>query len=113
SSLRVFFKYALRMEWIESNPMELIQYSVKKQHLPEFFYEDEMRELFTAIEVSESSMQLLHSALVELLYATGMRVSELTNLTLQQVDYDMRSEEHTSELQSRFDLVCRLLLEKK
>src|SRR5699024_12196129 len=27
-------------------------------------------------------------------------------------DYDMRSEEHTSELQSRFDLVCRLLLEE-
>src|SRR5699024_11317554 len=27
--------------------------------------------------------------------------------------YDSRSEEHTSELQSRFDLVCRLLLEKK
>src|SRR5437868_15472004 len=26
---------------------------------------------------------------------------------------DIRSEEHTSELQSRFDLVCRLLLEKK
>ena len=89
SSLRAFFKYALRMDWIESNPMELIQYNVKKQQLPEFFYEDEMRELFTAIEVSESSLQLLHSALVELLYATGMRVSELTNLTLQQVDYDM------------------------
>src|SRR5699024_11856003 len=28
-------------------------------------------------------------------------------------DYGTRSEEHTSELQSRFDLVCRLLLEKK
>src|SRR5207249_5628125 len=28
-------------------------------------------------------------------------------------DHDFRSEEHTSELQSRFDLVCRLLLEKK
>src|SRR5207249_7430381 len=27
--------------------------------------------------------------------------------------YDIRSEEHTSELQSRFDIVCRLLLEKK
>src|SRR5437868_9933014 len=26
---------------------------------------------------------------------------------------EVRSEEHTSELQSRFDLVCRLLLEKK
>src|SRR5207249_12213479 len=29
------------------------------------------------------------------------------------VPYSLRSEEHTSELQSRFDLVCRLLLEKK
>src|SRR5699024_12863613 len=29
------------------------------------------------------------------------------------VSYQLRSEEHTSELQSRFDLVCRLLLEKK
>src|SRR5699024_12378879 len=29
------------------------------------------------------------------------------------VSHDERSEEHTSELQSRFDLVCRLLLEKK
>lgn len=89
SSLRAFFKYALRMEWIDSNPMELVQYNVKKQQLPEFFYQDEMNEIFTAIEKSESSMQLMYSALVELLYATGMRVSELTNLTLQQVDYDM------------------------
>src|SRR5699024_11710815 len=31
-------------------------------------------------------------------------------LMLEQVDLDIRSEEHTSELQSRFDLVCRLLL---
>src|SRR5699024_12720900 len=30
-----------------------------------------------------------------------------------QADVPYRSEEHTSELQSRFDLVCRLLLEKK
>src|SRR5699024_12773663 len=32
---------------------------------------------------------------------------------LSQVAKELRSEEHTSELQSRFDLVCRLLLEKK
>src|SRR5699024_11463810 len=31
----------------------------------------------------------------------------------QETDNKLRSEEHTSELQSRFDLVCRLLLEKK
>src|SRR5699024_12551891 len=33
--------------------------------------------------------------------------------TLEPYDKNSRSEEHTSELQSRFDLVCRLLLEKK
>src|SRR5216684_2810198 len=42
------------------------------------------------------------------LFAIGLRKIELT-LT----DPDVRSEEHTSELQSRLHLVCRLLLEKK
>src|SRR5438874_9244602 len=35
------------------------------------------------------------------------------NFTPQEADANIRSEEHTSELQSRRDLVCRLLLEKK
>src|SRR2546422_11055114 len=34
-------------------------------------------------------------------------------LAMQNVRFDLRSEEHTSELQSRLHLVCRLLLEKK
>src|SRR5699024_12097798 len=37
----------------------------------------------------------------------------LLNHRLAQINQAIRSEEHTSELQSRFDLVCRLLLEKK
>src|SRR5438067_4093164 len=40
-------------------------------------------------------------------------VSPETNCGRQGSDAGNRSEEHTSELQSRFDLVCRLLLEKK
>src|SRR5207249_6365492 len=43
-------------------------------------------------------------------------VAEVVEVGVFHVDYDVtpfyRSEEHTSELQSRFDLVCRLLLEK-
>src|SRR5207249_9700799 len=42
------------------------------------------------------------------------RVTEATtSLALPIEEFKWRSEEHTSELQSRFDLVCRLLLEKK
>src|SRR5699024_12401749 len=40
-------------------------------------------------------------------------LSALPSGTFPGVDEGRRSEEHTSELQSRFDLVCRLLLEKK
>src|SRR5207249_11923581 len=42
-------------------------------------------------------------------FALGKTATEHDALTLEEI----RSEEHTSELQSRFDLVCRLLLEKK
>src|SRR5699024_9852496 len=45
-------------------------------------------------------------------FVEGHTVTELTQLSEEVVD-GSRSEEHTSELQSRFELVCRLLLEKK
>src|SRR5699024_12135734 len=43
----------------------------------------------------------------------GVRVEDIEEPTMQEIRCLPRSEEHTSELQSRFDLVCRLLLEKK
>src|SRR5207249_8222856 len=48
--------------------------------------------------------------------ALGLRGTNLRwgiETFLNELDPNLRSEEHTSELQSRFDLVCRLLLEKK
>src|SRR5207249_9190936 len=42
-----------------------------------------------------------------------VRTSTICNWQLTRAPCPLRSEEHTSELQSRFDLVCRLLLEKK
>src|SRR5207249_10917923 len=60
------------------------------------------------------------SSLPELVFAFGLFMSGLLAVSLQlgrtvkaNARTAERSEEHTSELQSRFDLVCRLLLEKK
>src|SRR2546429_4652491 len=43
----------------------------------------------------------------------GSIVGGIVSLLIAVVCIDCRSEEHTSELQSRLHLVCRLLLEKK
>ncbi len=88
SSLRAFYKYLTRMGWIESNPMNLVQYSIKENVLPDFFYEDELNQLLDAVAQSTSPQQPLQRAVLETLYATGMRVSELSNLTLEQVEFD-------------------------
>src|SRR3712207_8917855 len=52
-----------------------------------------------------------HGLEVELMHASAQVA--ITGLTTGDMDFTMRSEEHTSELQSRQYLVCRLLLEKK
>src|SRR6266704_6221256 len=44
---------------------------------------------------------------------TASKAGGKSNSAMSSMLKRLRSEEHTSELQSRFDLVCRLLLEKK
>lgn len=86
SSLRSFFKYALRQGWIDQDPTALIQYQVKENHLPDFLYEQEVQALIQAAKQDQRVNHLRNWALVELLYATGIRVSECANLKRSQVD---------------------------
>src|SRR5437868_12717434 len=69
---------------------------------------------FAAIRVGQQALQGSHpapSACLRCLHDTHL---ESANVAVDGLPvYGVRSEEHTSELQSRFDLVCRLLLEKK
>lgn len=90
SSLRSFFKYAIQQKWIESNPMELIQYNSKKQRLPDFFYESEINTIIQAAERDVHPSAIRNVAILELLYATGMRVSECCQLKLSQIDFNIQ-----------------------
>src|SRR5439155_24688975 len=71
---------------------------------------------FTATATTEIYTLSLHDALPILmapaLYVVG-RYGESLHYANENIEYQERSEEHTSELQSRGHLVCRLLLEKK
>src|SRR5436305_6644300 len=73
--------------------------------------------LFNASSTTELYTLSLHDAL-PISAGAFLAIAELRDLDLRQRDADevlafLRSEEHTSELQSRPHLVCRLLLEKK
>lgn len=86
SSLRAFFKFCLMQGCILENPLALVQFSYKTKRLPEFFYEEEMHTLFEKLYADESPQSALRCVIIELLYASGMRVAELSNLTLPQIN---------------------------
>ncbi|OZI11572.1 tyrosine recombinase XerC [Bacillaceae bacterium SAS-127] len=88
SSLRSFFRYLVREKVLKENPFVLVQHSKEIKKLPSFFYEEEMEELFAVCE-GESALQIRNKALLELLYATGMRVSECTAIELKDIDFEM------------------------
>ncbi|WP_273478573.1 tyrosine recombinase XerC [Ignavigranum ruoffiae] len=90
STLRSFFRYALSQDLIQDNPVDLIQFQVKKQHLPDFFYEDEMAALFASFDQVDYANKSRDLAILELFYATGMRVSELCQFQLNQLDFQVQ-----------------------
>ncbi|MGD7043672.1 tyrosine recombinase XerC [Jeotgalibacillus proteolyticus] len=88
SSLRSFFSYLQREEKQKINPMSYVLHPKKEGRLPHFFYENEMEQLFSACD-GDKPLDLRNKAILELLYATGIRVSECTSILLQDLDLTM------------------------
>ncbi len=86
SSLRGFYSYLRLNEFIKNNPFKLINLPKKEQKLPRFFYYNELEELFNACDTSTSLGQR-NLAILEVLYATGTRVSELINIKLEDINF--------------------------
>jgi integrase/recombinase XerC len=85
SSLRSFYKFLLRENLIQDNPFSLVSIPKSEKRLPDFFYESELEELFKAC-VTDSPLGQRNKALLELLYATGIRVSECCQIKLHDLD---------------------------
>lgn len=84
SSLRSFFKYLVRENYLEYNPFLKIATPKLDKKLPSFLDELEINELLAL--PAHNVLGLRDQAVLELLYATGCRVSELVGLTLENVD---------------------------
>ncbi len=88
STLRSFYRFLNKRNIIPVNPVELISLRGDHKKLPEFLYSDEMVKVLKSISTT-TPLGLRNMALLELFYATGMRVSEIANLKLEQIDFEL------------------------
>lgn len=84
SSLRSFYKYMVRENFLDYNPFVNVKTPKLDKKLPGFLEEFEINELLQL--PSKTLLGMRDQAVLELLYATGCRVSELVGLTLDRVD---------------------------
>ena len=85
SAIRSFYRYLLREGVLSSNPIEKVSSPKLDKRLPSFLTIEETVRLLEAPDLSTPQGQR-DRALLELLYASGLRVSELVGLNLEQVD---------------------------
>lgn len=85
SALRNFYSYLININIIDNNPFKSIRNPKKDKKLPNFLQNDELKTIFDSIDMS-TSLGLRNRLIIELLYATGIRVSELTSLKLSNID---------------------------
>lgn len=87
SSLRSFFKYHLRQGHIQVTPMAQVITPKNNQRLPVFVKEEDAKDILAMLRSSSEDWNSLNAKmLIMILYATGMRLSELIQLKDNQVD---------------------------
>jgi len=84
SSLRTFYQYLLRENFVEINPVIGIKAPKSKSKLPPVLDVDQMSRLLSVSE--ESRLAIRDLAIMELLYSSGLRLSELVALNVTDVD---------------------------
>ena len=87
SSLRSYYHFLIEHGEVENHPFLNLPFPKKEKALPTFLYENEIDALFESLDQS-SKMYLRDKAILELLYATGIRASELISLKIERIDFD-------------------------
>ena len=85
SSIRRFYKYQIRQGFIEVDPADKIEFPKLGRQLPEVLTEDEVDKLLGAPNI-DKAQGVRDRTMLEVLYACGLRVSELISLQLHQVN---------------------------
>lgn len=84
--LRDFYKFLIKQSYIKSNPMDMIDSPKMYKKLPKALSVEEVDKLLN-IKL-QTPYDYRNKAMLELMYATGMRISELINLKLTDIDFE-------------------------
>lgn len=90
AALKHFYKYLYTINRIQKDSFEFISSPKIDQRLPDFLEKDEIDQLFKANKERKDELAIRDQAILELLYNSGLRASELVNLTLQNVNLKQR-----------------------
>jgi len=85
AALRSFFQYCVQKKWCRDNPAKLVATPKQDKPVPSFLSEEEMAQ-FLAMPPEDKVLGLRDKAMLELLYASGVRVSELVGLDLADIN---------------------------
>lgn len=85
SVLKSFYKFLLKRKYIQRNYASALIFPKLRKKLPSFFTERELDELLNEKFIKE--IPILDKAVIELFYSTGIRLSELINLKLKDIDF--------------------------
>lgn len=89
SALRGFYEYLEKEKKTKVNAFSFIKGPKKDKILPHYFEYNEIEELFSVNDMSKP-LEVRNQLILELLYATGIRVSELVNIKLSDINKEER-----------------------
>lgn len=89
SSIRSFYRYLANMNIIENSAFRLLRLPKKEKKLPHYFEYNELLELFEVPDIN-TPLGERNRVILELLYATGIRVGELVNIKLSDIQMELK-----------------------
>ncbi len=89
AAIKAFYRFMTAEGYMDANPAEVVEAGTKGIKLPRVLSEDEVVRLLNQPDITTAE-GFRDRTMLEVLYATGMRVSELINITLERVDLNMK-----------------------
>ncbi|KPJ68915.1 hypothetical protein AMJ44_05075, partial [candidate division WOR-1 bacterium DG_54_3] len=89
SSARSFFRFLMREKLVDQNPFENLLTPKLPKKLPNFLYPEELKSLLEAPDL-KSPAGMRERAVLEVIYGTGLRVTEVIRMNINDIDFDER-----------------------